>query len=213
MKKATISSQRGAVLIFSLLMLLLITLMGVSMVQQNRMQFMMAANAQGQNQAFSGVENILLRAEEYVDNQRYADKAIFSCKKTVVSGKSIFTQLPVATTVAVGATTDTTKSDITSAVNTYLSNKTPVANSLCSDCKVEIAKTVCFSTQTNVSEDCSINTQYTDPLTGVTNYTYCYSDKVQDCSTEIYTLKATIVDAVTNVTRIVEDNYAVRCDS
>ncbi len=65
------NKQTGVVLIFSLLILLLVTLLGVNMVQQNRVQFLMAANAQQQSTTFSSAEDVLTLAEEYINKTRY----------------------------------------------------------------------------------------------------------------------------------------------
>jgi len=63
--------QTGVVLVFSLLILLLVTLLGVNMVQQNRVQFLMAANAQQSSNSFASAEDVLRLAEEYINNKRY----------------------------------------------------------------------------------------------------------------------------------------------
>jgi len=63
--------QTGVVLVFSLLILLLVTLLGVNMVQQNRVQFLMAANAQQSSTSFAEAEDVLRLAEEYINNTRY----------------------------------------------------------------------------------------------------------------------------------------------
>jgi len=71
MKKVLKSQQSGVVLVFSLLILLLVTLLGVNMVQQNRVQFLMAANAQQQSTIFSSAEDVLTLAETYINSMRY----------------------------------------------------------------------------------------------------------------------------------------------
>lgn len=67
--------QQGAVLIFSLVMLLLLTLLSVNMIQQNRLQFMMAANAQQQTETFSDAEDLLVLEENQIDawHANYSD--------------------------------------------------------------------------------------------------------------------------------------------
>lgn len=59
--------QQGAVLVFSLVSLLLLTLLSVNMIQQNRLQFMMAANAQQQTETFAAAEDLLALTETQVD--------------------------------------------------------------------------------------------------------------------------------------------------
>lgn len=70
MKSLVLVKQRGAVLAFTLVMLLLLTLVGVSMIQQNKQQLMMAGNTQQQNQALANVDKVLSFAETYIDGKR-----------------------------------------------------------------------------------------------------------------------------------------------
>lgn len=65
-----INKQSGIALVFSLIILLVMTLLGVSIVQQNKMQFLMTANTREQTQALSSAENILALAELNVKMQR-----------------------------------------------------------------------------------------------------------------------------------------------
>jgi Tfp pilus assembly protein PilX len=76
MKAIVLFKQQGAVLAFSLVMLLLLTLVGVSMIQQNKQQLMMAGNMRQQNQVFASVESELSSAEPYIDRQRYVNANI-----------------------------------------------------------------------------------------------------------------------------------------
>lgn len=62
--------QQGAVLIFSLIMLLLMSLLGVNAMQQNRLQFLMSSNAQLQTDTLVQAENILEMAEAFIPLQR-----------------------------------------------------------------------------------------------------------------------------------------------
>lgn len=77
--------QSGAVLMFSLVILLLITLVGVSMIQQNRIQFMMAGNVQDQSTAFASSQDILSLGETYIEGQRYSNATTFVCNATTAS--------------------------------------------------------------------------------------------------------------------------------
>lgn len=52
---------------FSLVTLLLLTLLSANMIQQNRLEFMMASNAQTQTETFSVAEDILKVTENYVE--------------------------------------------------------------------------------------------------------------------------------------------------
>lgn len=64
------SNQRGAVLIFSMVMLLLLTLVSVSMIQQNRQELAMTGNAMDQTKSLASAETELKLAEQYISAQR-----------------------------------------------------------------------------------------------------------------------------------------------
>jgi len=63
-------NQRGAVLIFSLLMLLLLTLVSVSMIQQNKQELAMAGNALDQTASLASAETELGLAENLINTTR-----------------------------------------------------------------------------------------------------------------------------------------------
>lgn len=63
-------AQHGAVLIFSLVMLLLLTLVSVSMIQQNKQELSMTGNTVSQTQALTRAETDLARAQHYIDTTR-----------------------------------------------------------------------------------------------------------------------------------------------
>lgn len=67
-----VSNQRGAVLIFSLIMLLLLTLVSVSMIQQNKQELAMAGNALEQTKTLASAETKLKLAEQEIVKKRYA---------------------------------------------------------------------------------------------------------------------------------------------
>lgn len=60
--------QRGAILVSSLLMLLVLTVIGVSVMQLTRMQERMAGNTRDLNLAFQGAEAALRDAEQFLWN-------------------------------------------------------------------------------------------------------------------------------------------------
>lgn len=72
MKSSPIPKQHGAVLAFSLVMLLLLTLVSTSMIQQNKVQITVATNAGQQVAAFATVETALLQAQRALEPLRYA---------------------------------------------------------------------------------------------------------------------------------------------
>ncbi len=69
MKKTTsIKKQSGVVLVISMIMLLLLTLIGVTGTQVTTLEEKMAGNARDQNLAFQAAESALIDAENDIDN-------------------------------------------------------------------------------------------------------------------------------------------------
>lgn len=62
--------QRGAVLVFSLVMLLLLTLVSVSMIQQNQQELAMTGNAMEQTKSLARAETDLTQAQQLIDQTR-----------------------------------------------------------------------------------------------------------------------------------------------
>ncbi len=195
-----LASQQGAVLVFSLLILLVITVVGVGMVQQNRTQFMMAENTQMQTTAFANAENLLRAAENFIANQRYVTWPLpeplpsecvgqpcptYHCK----TPGGIFQQL-LPGDLGGGAV-----------LGAVLGMDLPDALGS----NVEITRTVClsFAAVGQQTEDCS----GTPPLA------FCAASLGNNqCHTEVYTVLATVVDTAHN-RRTLESSYAVRCDN
>lgn len=63
-------NQRGAVLIFSLIMLLLLTLVSVTMIQQNKQELTMTGNVLDQTKSFASAETELGLAEKVITTVR-----------------------------------------------------------------------------------------------------------------------------------------------
>ena len=64
----TFHTQRGAVLVFSLLFLLLLTLATARMISQNQQQFHIAMNQRLQAQELANAENTLILAKQAIDS-------------------------------------------------------------------------------------------------------------------------------------------------
>jgi type IV pilus assembly protein PilX len=60
-------TQRGAVLVTAILLLLVLTIIGVTVMQMSRMQERMAGNSRDVNLAFQGAEGALREAENLID--------------------------------------------------------------------------------------------------------------------------------------------------
>lgn len=65
--KSKFNSQHGAVLAFSLVMLLLLTLAGTRMIQQNKLQLQMAVYTREQTQKFANAEGLLAEAVNIIN--------------------------------------------------------------------------------------------------------------------------------------------------
>ena len=70
--KTNINHQQGVVLIFSLVMLLLLTLVSVNMIQANQLELAMTANALAQTKELARAETYLAQAEEEIKRRRVA---------------------------------------------------------------------------------------------------------------------------------------------
>ncbi len=68
--------QRGAVLIFSLIMLLLLTLVSVSMIQQNKQELAMTGNTLEQTKSLARAETDLAKAEQLINTTRLNPNAV-----------------------------------------------------------------------------------------------------------------------------------------
>lgn len=69
MKMFNLKNQRGAVLAFCLVMLLLLTLAGTRMIQQNKQQLEMANSGRLLTQRFSDTESLLEKAKNAINDQ------------------------------------------------------------------------------------------------------------------------------------------------
>jgi len=195
--QALITKQQGAVLVFSMVFLLLITLLGVNMVQQNRLQFMMAANSQMQTTSFVDMEDVMELGEYFIASNRYTTWPLpkpipnpvgttFTCNKTA-SGK--FDQLKprLLTDTELGLSAD------------IIARSNPI---------VEILSTACMvvgDVEIPCTPDATTTSGWAD------SETQCYQSDQAQCITEIYTMQTTLTDA-SGSQRKVQSRYAVRCD-
>jgi len=205
MKRVMKRQQAGVVLVFSLLILLLVTLLGVNMVQQNRVQFLMAANAQQQSTTFSDAEDVLRLAEAYIDQTRYevwpfVNASVpypdpnYTCKKDAAGKLDQFKP------------------------NTFLVNnlvnKINLAQGLIdAGSTVFIKQTYCFKSDEKKEFLCKTDSATTSgwATTAAEPLSYCGKYTPTNCHTEIYALLVTIVDD-SGSKREIEAKYGVRCD-
>ncbi len=69
-KAICVPHQRGAVLVFSLIMLTLLTLVSVSMIQHNKQELAMTGNTLEQTKSLARAETELTQAEQVIDTTR-----------------------------------------------------------------------------------------------------------------------------------------------
>lgn len=75
----SLNRQSGMVLAFSLIMLILVSVISISMLQENSLQIRMVSNTGEQNQAFSNVEADLTQAESNLTALRRSAAADDTC--------------------------------------------------------------------------------------------------------------------------------------
>jgi len=192
--------QQGVVLIITLVMLLLVTVIGISAIQQNKLQFSMTGNTQQQGQSLAFAENALLVAEGVIDRTRWTIER-YDCNPTspitcdaggdgkfgndfnnkhtegdngpwkCVTSGGLPDMINVGTELKDGTTTIT---NITSRIQGWW-------------CK-------------NTEQSCTTSS--------------CPSATPADfCGTEVYTIRTVFIDNNTGALRILESKYAVHCES
>jgi len=209
----SLNTQTGVVLVFSLVILVLTTLVGVNMVQQNRLQFMMAVNSQMQANNFANVEDILRITEDYIASQRYTvwphiayvspvtesdppdfPDSRYTCSKDTTASPETFNQMK-----------PTPHADGT------LTASLGLATGIAAQTTVEIVKTACMTFFLfEKEEECVTDTSGWVVPTG--EESYCNQSDQQKCSTEIYTVKVSITDPDNGGKQIIESRFAIRCD-
>lgn len=81
-QKGRFTQQRGAVLAFSLIMLMLFSLVGATVMTQNKVQLSMTSNARQQSQSLATIESALGKAQNLVDGLRYRNQSLAQCNST-----------------------------------------------------------------------------------------------------------------------------------
>ncbi len=225
-------SEAGVVLIFSLIMLLILTLLSINMIQQNKLEFMMAGNAQSQTVAFSSAENILRLTENYIDNTlhiKYSQKCIepiytpdgtqvnYTCYNEATRSYNIPNQV---IDLVVGdikresiyhcdATSPSDElNELASIANVdSITNAWEITDQLFlnnTDAKVSIVSIACIS-HTPITENVCKDSSSASLLL----LNKCTS--VNNCATILYTLNI-VTKTNMEAERIVESKYGVRCD-
>ena len=213
MKYTSRHNQHGAVLAFSLVMLLLLTLVSTSMIQQNKVQINVATNAGQQIRAFSSVETALATAQGTLELKRHADaaaKLAHRCKHdlanqiltipdtsaNVIDNGTVRAQVQreyCITSYDPATKRGTENQCFTDATGARLNTSTAVmaANPLLS------------SSQAALNAQACVNLTNGGWTAGIANYA--------GCNIEVYTLNVRFLDTTTNATRTIESKFEINC--
>lgn len=214
--------QKGAVLAFSLVMLLLLTLVSISMIKQNKTQINIASNAGQQVQAFATVETALRQAQGILEPMRYVDEVGDQDKDGIANeaGRAYkHCQSGVANSVHEGDVLYGLPENITAkVVGVYClsnySNKGTAANPSWSGDEARCfyngpnRNLVVGTPTTNAAKNVDACNKLNDPRG--------WSDgnaKPNACQIEIYVLNVNIKDAITQADRTVETKFQVDCSN
>lgn len=191
------NNQQGVVLIITLVMLLLITVIGISAIQQNKLQFSMTGNAQEQGRSLALAENALLVAESVIDKTRWTSGRYNWAPGDATNGAGLY-----------GNDTDNNtvnNSNITSDWECVVSGGRPDMINV--GTVLEDGATIANVTSSiqgwwckDSGESCTASSC---PSTTPTSF----------CGTEVYTINTVFIDNDTGALRILESKYAVHCES
>jgi hypothetical protein len=238
MKQITFPNQQGAVLVFTLLMLLLLTLSGANMIQQNKQEFAMVRNSGQQTQTLAKSEQLLAQAENAiqaalehqpclgtlsspcVNSDPSPSSRGYQCTPgTKSDGSLVQTQLLAGSRPA-GMPTEATILAVSCLIDTANTSSVNLIEKLCSTYDPTSATTYCYPPDpSNPSiinkEVCVTTTNPKIPNNGDSSWD-CYKKfqaeaTTASCPTEIYTIRVTSVDAVKASKRTIEAKYAVAC--
>ena len=224
--------EQGVVLVFSLIMLLILTLLSISMIQQNRLNFMMAGNAQTQTEEFSTAENILKLTEGYIDTLHSAYTrecmANYNGDRTQISYGCYNENSGYYDNWSIVYTVDGEVND-----RLYLCDTTPDKDEFAgllaidndpethaweitdrvvpdgTNAEVSITAIACINTTTSMETLCKDDSQR-DLLQNDLGADKC--SWATNCPVALYTLRI-ISHTNTGAERIVESKYGVRCDA
>ena len=220
MKTVTLKNQRGAVLVFSLVMLLLLMLASTSMIQQNKAQIGVATNAGQQVTAFADVETALLSTQAALAVLRYdsapyppATGAATHCK----SGASNSVHQDNDITIADTSVTATVKADY------CISNYSTIAGGG-NEHRCLYSGGVRQAVAGSMVAENLTATPPVHAVPSVDQAAACYklnnagwktphgtTPNPDYCQIEVYTVHVTLNDATTGASRTVESKFQIDC--
>jgi hypothetical protein len=173
--------QRGAVLVFSLLMLLLFTLASVSMIQQNKTQLNMSGNVGEQTKTLAWAESTLTVAESAIQSIRQPNKDNQSTPLEDRDNCSESNQLFEGDELEI-----------------------PVPQA-----QATIKSVSCVIS--GLEHRCIGDSSYTPAIASEAATTACQKLTDAQCPTELYTLEVTFTNSQTAAERTIRSRYAVGC--
>lgn len=226
MKLSNLKSQNGAVLAFSLLMLVLLTLTGVRMIQQNKQQLTMAGNDRLLTQEFANAESVLANAKNSINTDAtHTDPTGTTISKPAHQCVPLKTSSPYRQNIGLAGSvieTDSVKVRILAA--SCMSSVGVITK--CNSYNPTTAVRTCYPL--GVGEDCTTKTaaQIAALFTNVTDVCYqqydpqCLDDSntgsncsafPAPCPKEIYTIQ--VISTESGTTREIISDHIVGCGS
>jgi hypothetical protein len=208
MNAITLKNQRGAVLAFSLVMLLLLTLVSISMIQQNKVQIGVATNAGQQVKAFATVETALRQAQAVLEPQRYVDKATHHCKSGATN--SVHPAPHTSGTLTGLSAGITAKIKEAYCIYDYAGGVGTEEQCLYSSTGVRNTGPVGPIVNGVETAPTLNNIKACNKLNAAGNWS-AGSPNANACQIEVYTLHVTLADATTGANRTVESKFEIDC--
>lgn len=238
MKFSKLNKQSGAVLAFCLVMLLLLTLSGTRLIQQNKQQLEMANSMRQATQQFANAEGLLAEAKNVINdngdnnplNNPHLDpsgtainNSAHQCEPTasfkqnvLLAGTTLFDSIPLlagkVTVLEVRCKSETGTEQVCSSYETGALKCKPKSGDV--DCAGKVIDDIAIAKFNSISDICYQNY---DPQGSDDNTTcnveqpptWCITPN-QNCPKEIYTIQVISTDANGTTRKIVSD-HVVGC--
>ena len=239
MKFSNFKRQRGVILAFSLVMLLLLTLAGTRMIQQNKQQLAMAVNTRLLTQEFASAETLLANEKKLINatvaHNNYLSDDYFStsAKLAINDPKHQCTPIPSVPSAPLAnlkqnpglagsiIETDTTKVRI---LQVSCMTSAGVFSQICSSYSTTDNKTTCHPNTGDVL-DCTAATdlvtkfadpgnacyQPYDPQCKDSNASTCLATTAPKCPREIYKIQVISINPNGGASREITSDYDIGC--
>lgn len=239
MKFSNFKRQRGVILAFSLVMLLLLTLAGTRMIQQNKQQLAMAVNTRLLTQEFASAETLLANEKKLINatpaHDNYLSDDYFSTSAKLPINDSKHQCTPIPAIPSIPSTnfkqnqglaglpfpeTDTTKVRI---LSVSCMTTDGIIRQICSSYSPTTGLVTCHpssgdSTCTTATDlvtlfAASTNACYQpyDPQCKDTNPSTCLATTAPACSREIYKIQVISINPNGGASREITSDYDIGC--